>query len=54
VQYTINHDTEALPVESYLSLQGRYKHLGQVEIDTIQAETNRAWSELKRRARAEC
>lgn len=50
-EYTINHIPKGLPVETYLSLQGRYKHLGQVEIRTIQAETDRAWKELQRRAK---
>lgn len=50
LQVTINHRSAGLPVESYLSLQGRYKHLGREEVDLIQAETNRAWAELQRRA----
>lgn len=49
-EYTINHMPKGLPVESYLSLQGRYKHLGQEETRSIQAETDRAWQELQRRA----
>lgn len=51
-EYTINHIPKGLPVEKYLSLQGRYKHLGQEEIRTIQAETDRAWKELQRRAKS--
>lgn len=51
-EYVINHTPKGLPVENYLSLQGRFKHLGEEEIRTIQAETNRAWDELQRRAGA--
>ncbi|RJR30143.1 MAG: pyruvate synthase subunit beta [Desulfobacteraceae bacterium] len=51
-EYTINHIPKGLPVEAYLSLQGRYRHLGKEEIRTIQAETDRIWKELKRKAEA--
>ena len=50
LDYTINHKPKNLPVETYLSLQGRYKHLGAEEIRAIQKETDRAWDELQRRA----
>jgi pyruvate/2-oxoacid:ferredoxin oxidoreductase beta subunit len=50
-EYVINRTPKGLPVEKYLSLQGRYKHLGPDEIRTIQAETDRAWGELRRRAK---
>ncbi len=50
LKYTINHEPKNLPVETYLSLQGRYKHLGEEEISAIQKETDRAWDELQRRA----
>jgi pyruvate ferredoxin oxidoreductase beta subunit/2-oxoisovalerate ferredoxin oxidoreductase beta subunit len=51
-QYLMSHIPKGLPVEEYLSLQGRYRHLGREEIRTIQSETDRAWEELQRRARA--
>lgn len=50
LDYTINHISKNLSVETYLSLQGRYKHLGEEEIRAIQVETDRAWQELQRRA----
>jgi pyruvate/2-oxoacid:ferredoxin oxidoreductase beta subunit len=48
--YTVNHRSKGLPVETYLSLQGRFKHLGEEENQAIQAETDRAWEEILRRA----
>lgn len=50
LEYTINVASKGLPVETYLSLQGRYKHLGTEEISAIQTETDRTWKELQRRA----
>lgn len=50
LEYTINHVSKNLPVETYLSLQGRYKHLGGEEIKSIQAEADRNWKEITRRA----
>ncbi len=49
-EFTITHDSKNLPVETYLSLQGRYKHLTQNEIQEIQRETDRLWSDLRRKA----
>lgn len=50
LHYNINHMSQSLPVETYLSLQGRYKHLGPEETRTIQAETDRAWADLQEKA----
>lgn len=50
LHYTITHQSRGLPVETYLSLQGRYKHLGDQQIKEIQEETDRAWSALQARA----
>jgi pyruvate/2-oxoacid:ferredoxin oxidoreductase beta subunit len=47
---TITRESRNLPVETYLSLQGRYKHLAGEEVTEIQMETERAWSELQARA----
>jgi pyruvate ferredoxin oxidoreductase beta subunit/2-oxoisovalerate ferredoxin oxidoreductase beta subunit len=47
--YTINYQSKSLPVETYLSLQGRYGHLGKEEIQTVQKETDRNWEEILRR-----
>lgn len=49
LDYTISHISRNLPVETYLSLQGRYKHLGAGEIAAIQAEADRVWKELHRK-----
>jgi pyruvate/2-oxoacid:ferredoxin oxidoreductase beta subunit len=51
--YTMNHVSRNLPVETYLSLQGRYKHLTEEEFRAIQADTDCAWKELGRRAGTE-
>lgn len=50
LHYNINHMSQSLPVETYLSLQGRYKHLGPEETRTIQTETDRAWADLQEKA----
>jgi pyruvate/2-oxoacid:ferredoxin oxidoreductase beta subunit len=47
LHFTITHESRNLPVETYLSLQGRYKHLTDEEIREIQGETDRAWSALQ-------
>ncbi len=48
--YRINHYSRGLPVDDYLSLQGRYDHLTQKEIHDIQAETDRTWKDLQAKA----
>ena len=53
LHYTINYYSRNLPVERYLTLQGRFKHLGPEQIQAIQAETDRAWAELEGRASKE-
>lgn len=50
LKYTINHSSRNLPVEKYLMAQGRFKHLDPDQIRTIQAETDRAWDDLRGRA----
>jgi len=49
---TINYHSRGLPVEDYFSLQGRYKHLTPEQIREVQAETDRAWQDLKEKAAA--
>ncbi len=53
LHFTITHVSRNLPVETYLSLQDRYKHLGDKEIREIQGETDRAWWALQAKAAAE-
>jgi len=50
LHYNINHVSQSLPVETYLSLQGRYKHLAPEETRAIQTETDRAWADLQEKA----
>ena len=45
-EYKINYLSKGLPVETYLSLQGRFKHLTDEEIRSIQRETDRFWENL--------
>jgi len=55
LHYNINHVSQSLPVETYLSLQGRYKHLAPEETRAIQTETDRAWADLQEKtARRKC
>jgi pyruvate/2-oxoacid:ferredoxin oxidoreductase beta subunit len=51
LKYTINHQSQGLPVERYLGMQGRYAHLREEEIKSIQEETDRAWKDLTGKAR---
>ena len=53
LQFTITHQSKNLPVETYLGLQGRYKHLSDTEVLEIQRETDRAWTALQARAAEE-
>ena len=44
--YTINHTPKGLPVERYLEVQGRYRHLLPEHIAAIQAEMDGNWLDL--------
>ena len=48
--YQMNYNSKGLPVEEYLSVQGRYAHLTPEQIQSIQAETDRSWQDLKAKA----
>jgi len=48
-EYRITHRPKNLPVEDYLLAQGRFKHLTQNDLETIQKEVDTNWDELKRR-----
>jgi pyruvate ferredoxin oxidoreductase beta subunit/2-oxoisovalerate ferredoxin oxidoreductase beta subunit len=50
LHYRLNYMSKALPVEQYLSVQGRYANLTPEQIQSIQAETDRAWQALKQRS----
>jgi len=47
VRYTINHEPRKLPVEEYLFLQGRYKHLKKEDIEHIQKDADYEWNKLQ-------
>jgi pyruvate ferredoxin oxidoreductase beta subunit len=50
-KYKLNFDFSQLrPVNDYLSLQGRFRHLPQEVIDQIQARVNAEYQKLKRKA----
>jgi pyruvate ferredoxin oxidoreductase beta subunit/2-oxoisovalerate ferredoxin oxidoreductase beta subunit len=50
LRYTINHQPRNLPVETYLEVQGRYKHLTPEQTAVMQTEVDRNWQELAARA----
>jgi pyruvate/2-oxoacid:ferredoxin oxidoreductase beta subunit len=50
-KYTINHQPRRLPVQEYLSKQGRFKHLNKAQIEAIQMEANEEWSRLLRNSK---
>jgi pyruvate/2-oxoacid:ferredoxin oxidoreductase beta subunit len=50
LEHRITYNSKGLPVEDYLSVQGRYKHLKPEQIKSIQSETDRAWQDLNARA----
>ena len=49
VNYTLNHEPKNLPIEEYLNVQGRYKHLKPEQIQIMQAEADRNMDDLKAR-----
>ena len=50
VRYTINHEPRGLPVETYLSRQGRFRHLKEAEIQNIQNQADEEWEKLRYKA----
>ncbi len=50
IRYTISHRPKARPVEDYLSIQGRYRHLSEEQMESVQVEVDRSWADLKYRA----
>ena len=50
VRYTINHEPRRLPVEEYLFLQGRFRHLKKEEIQRIQKDADDEWEKLQYKA----
>lgn len=54
LRYRINYRSRDLPVEKYLGLQGRFRHLSAAQIASVQAEVDRTWQGLLRRESPEC
>jgi len=50
LHYKVNYVSKGLPVDTYLKLQGRYRHLTSQEIAVIQAEVDRTWLSIKQKA----
>jgi pyruvate/2-oxoacid:ferredoxin oxidoreductase beta subunit len=47
-KYTLNHRPRRLPVQEYLMKQGRFKHLNEEQIRSIQMEVDEEWDRLIR------
>ncbi len=46
-RYTLNYGSKGTPVSQYLSLQKRYRHLNQAQIEEIQREVDHDWQRLQ-------
>jgi pyruvate/2-oxoacid:ferredoxin oxidoreductase beta subunit len=53
VTYTINHEGNR-PIEDYLKVQGRFKHLTEADMGEIQLLVDEDWSLLKRKKGSLC
>ncbi|CAB1065035.1 Pyruvate:ferredoxin oxidoreductase, beta subunit (EC [Olavius sp. associated proteobacterium Delta 1] len=49
VNYTLNYESKGLPIENYLKVQGRYRHLKPEQIELMQAEVERNLDDLMAR-----
>jgi pyruvate/2-oxoacid:ferredoxin oxidoreductase beta subunit len=47
--YVLTHEHESLPVENYLAIQGRYRHLTREQIRVMQEEVDEEWTALLKR-----
>ena len=50
-RYLLQEEPKVVPVKEYLKLQGRFSHLKNPEVDTIQELVQEEWERLQRRAR---
>jgi pyruvate/2-oxoacid:ferredoxin oxidoreductase beta subunit len=50
-KYTISYEPDGVPVEGYLKMQDRFKHLAKEDIGYIQNEVDRGWQRLLAKAR---
>jgi pyruvate/2-oxoacid:ferredoxin oxidoreductase beta subunit len=46
VRYKLNQPEKSVPVQEYLSLQKRFRHLSEEDIDVLQERTDREWGRL--------
>lgn len=49
--YTLQEESQVVPVKEYLKLQGRFNHLKEEDLEEIQRRVDDAWERLLRRAR---
>jgi pyruvate/2-oxoacid:ferredoxin oxidoreductase beta subunit len=49
--YTLQEESQVVPVKEYLKLQGRFSHLKEQDIEEIQKRVDDTWERLLRRAR---
>jgi len=52
LKYTLNNDTKNQPVNDYLSLQKRYRHLQEEQIQMLQDDVDHEWQRLKEKVNA--
>lgn len=50
-KYTLNWKTKDRPVSDYLTMQKRYRHLSQEQLNEMQAVVDRDWMHLQRKIR---
>jgi pyruvate/2-oxoacid:ferredoxin oxidoreductase beta subunit len=50
-KYTLNHQPRCLPVREYLKKQGRFKHLTDEQVNSLQREVDEEWARLQSRIR---
>uniref|UniRef100_A0A7V3ZW32 Pyruvate synthase subunit beta n=1 Tax=candidate division WOR-3 bacterium TaxID=2052148 RepID=A0A7V3ZW32_UNCW3 len=50
IKYTINYKPKDIPVKEYLKLQGRFSHLKEKEIESIQREVDFDWELLLKKS----
>jgi pyruvate/2-oxoacid:ferredoxin oxidoreductase beta subunit len=51
-KYTLNHKSRCLPVQGYLSKQGRFNHLTEDQIRQIQSDIDEEYSRLEQRIKS--
>ncbi len=51
-RYTLNQTTRTQPVKEYLTMQKRYRHLTEQELDNVQSSVDESWARLAEKATA--